>query len=395
MTRTLPEGLNGHCDERFAAVADVIAGHLATKEHQGVGFAAFFRGEPVIDVWGGSRRTVDGMAPWADDTMVMCFSTTKGIAATALHMAMERSQTSYDTPVADVWPEFGNKGKESITIRHLLTHRGGIPQIRDQIDGCEAMGDWEHMVGVMESLEPLWEPGTASVYHAINFGWLIGETLRRIDGRHISTFLAEELAGPLSLDGLFIGTPTSEHGRIAPLIDSSEVTVGADEVYDQIMPKDSIPWKALSPKGSIVDYFNTPAGMSACIPSISGAFTARSLAKVYAAMERRGEVGGTRILSPETVDAATTVQSEDNDGLIPRARWRLGYMSGGELAALGPNREAFGHIGAGGTVAGADPKAEVSFGLVYDQYGSFEFLGGPRTVQTIEATIRAAEAAGA
>lgn len=396
MTRTLPEGLNGHCDARFRGVAEVVAAQLAAGEHHGVSFAAFFRGEPVVDIWGGSRNALEGgEAPWADDTLVMSFSTTKGIAATALHMAMERSATSYDAPVADVWPEFGNKGKDTITIRHLLTHRAGVPQIRDQIDGCEQMGDWEHMVGVMEGLEPLWEPGTASAYHAINFGWLIGETLRRIDGRPISTFLAEEIAGPLSLDGLFIGAPEAEHRRIAPLIEGSGAAIGQDDLYDTIMQKDSIPWKALSPRGSILEYFNTPAGMSACIPSISGAFTARSLAKVYAALERGGEIDGVRILSGDSVGKATTVQSEDNDMIIALARWRLGYMSGRGLLALGPNREAYGHIGAGGTVAGADPKAEVSFGLIYDSYGELEFLGGPRTISTIAATVRSAETAGA
>jgi CubicO group peptidase (beta-lactamase class C family) len=392
----LPDGISGRCDERFGAVADVLASQIERDEHHGVAFAAYFRGEPVVDIWGGVRSTPEGDAPWQEDTMALCFSTTKGVAATALHMVMERSGTTYDTPIAQVWPEFGTEGKDVVTIRHALCHEAGVPQIRDQVDSVWDMSDWDAMVRMVSGLEPLWEPGTANGYHAINFAWLIGELIRRIDGRDVPTFLAEELAGPLGLDGLFIGTPPHEHHRVAPLVTPEEVqSSGADEQLETVLGKDSIVLRALSPRGNIVEFFNTPQGLGSCIPSASGVFTARSLAKLYAALERGGEVGGTKILTPETIATATTQQNDRNDLVIFLApRWRLGYMTGGSaVPVLGPNDEAYGHVGAGGTYAGADPKAEVTFGLVYDRFAGMDLLGAARGALLASTVVRAAEAA--
>ncbi len=395
----LPSNLNGSCDERFASVAHLISKQLEAGDQHGVAFAAYLRGEPVIDVWGGQRLAAAAgteTVPWSEDTMAICFSTTKGPAATALHIAMERTGQSYDSPVGDVWPEFANKGKEQITIRQLLCHEAGIPQIRDEVPDVSALGDWERMVGHIEALEPLWEPGTANGYHAINYAWLVGETLRRIDGRDVGTFVADEIAGPLSLDGLFIGTPPDHHARIAPLIAPGGGGIGADDAYDTQIPKDTVIWKALAPRGNLIDYLNTPEGMSACIPSISGAFTARSLAKLYSALERGGEIGGVRLLTSAAVDAISTVQNTRNDLVIFLApHWRLGYMGGGGSAipVLGPNAEAYGHVGAGGTYAAADPKAQVSFALVYDRWAADQLLGGIRGMELSNAVVAAAEAA--
>ena len=392
----LKSGVEGYCDDRFAAVADLLGEQLERGEHHGVAFAAYFRGEPVVDIWGGVRSTPEGDAPWQQDTMAVCFSTTKGVAATALHMVMERSGTPYDTPIGDVWPEFATKGKEAITIRHALCHEGGIPQLRDQVDSVWDLSDWDSMVHMIEGLEPLWEPGTANGYHAINYAWLVGEVIRRIDGRDVPTFLAEELAGPLDLDGLFIGAPEDVHGRVAPLVPADDIQANsADDQLEAVLGKDSIVIRALSPKGNMIDFLNSPQGISACVPSVSGSFTARSLAKLYGALERGGEIDGTRILSPETIAIATTQQNDRNDLVIFIApRWRLGYMTGGSaVPVLGPNDEAYGHVGAGGTFGGADPKAEVSFGIVYDRFAALDMLGAARGALLADATVRAAEAA--
>jgi CubicO group peptidase (beta-lactamase class C family) len=391
----LPENLDGFCDERFTGVADLLSNQLATGEHHGLAFAAYYRGEPVVDVWGGKRNTPDGEAPWQQDTMAICFSTTKGVAATALHMAMERSSTSYDATVASVWPEFGVSGKEAITIRQALCHEAGIPQIREQVKDCSLLVDWDAMVAHIECLEPIWEPGTANGYHAINFAWLVGELIPRIDGRDVPTFLADELAVPLKLDGFYIGTPASEHHRIAPLIGPERGTsVTDDEAYDTQIPKDTVIWKALAPRGSLIDLFATPEGMSSCIPSISGAFTARSLARMYAALERGGELDGVRILEEKSVETASTVQNDRQDLVIILApKWRLGYMSGGSaIPVLGPNDDAYGHVGAGGTFAAADPKSGLAFGLVYDRWAATELLGGMRSMAVSNAVVHAATA---
>lgn len=387
---TLPEGLHGSCDERFAGVAELVAGQLASGEHHGVAFAAYHEGEPVVDIWGGRRTTGDGTeAPWERDTMAVCFSTTKGVMATALHMAMERSGVGYDAPVASVWPSFGRNGKEAITIRQVLCHEAGVPQIRDQVDSVEDIADWDRMVAMIEGLEPIWEPGTANGYHAINFAWLTGELLRRIDGRDVSTFLAEELAGPLELDGLFIGT--DEHERVARLI-TPDPSADPDSAY-RMIPEDTIIHRALAPKGDMLGFLNSSVGLSATIPSVNGAFTARSLAKLYSAIERGGEIDGTRILEPGGVEAATTVQNERNDLVIFLApRWRLGYMSGGPSAipVLGPSDASFGHVGAGGTLAGADPETGLAYGLVYDLFDQ-QLLGAARSMSVVQACVTAAQ----
>jgi CubicO group peptidase (beta-lactamase class C family) len=378
---TLPEGIQGTCDDRFSTVADAFARQLASGEHHGAAIAIRHRGEPVVDMWGGPG--------WSEDTLAISFSTTKGPAAVCLHMAMERAGIGYDTPVAELWPEFGVKGKDVITIRHCLCHEAGVPQIRDEIPGVETMADWDAMVAMMERLEPLWEPGTANGYHAINYGWLVGELVRRIDGRPISRFLAEEVAGPLGLDGCYIGTPASEHGRIAPLI-ATPLPEGSPSIED-FLGADSIAARTLSPGGNITDFLNTPAGMSTCGPAFSGAFTARSLATIYAMLERGGSLGGAQLLTPETIATATTVQNTRPDLVIMLPMgWRLGFMSGGNaLSPAGPNPEAFGHAGFGGSVGIADPKAEISLAITLDRL-EIDLLGGDRISQVVNLAVEAA-----
>lgn len=394
----LPDGISGYCDTRFADVPALLASQIESGEHHGLSFAAYFQGELVVDVWGGMRKSPEGRAPWQQDTMAICWSTTKGVAATALHMALERNNIDPEAPVASVWPEFGANGKDVIKIKHLLSHEAGVPQIRDQIDDARELGDWEHIVSKMEGLTPLWEPGTNHGYHAINFGFLVGETLRRIDGRDLPTFLAEELAGPLGLDGLYISTPESEHHRIAPLLRPVSDTLAGGEdpekTYETMIPKDTIPWKALGPKGNLFEFLDSPEGWTSCIPAISGVFTARSLAKMYAAWERGGEVDGVRIMKPETITRATEVQNTGPDLVIAVApHWRLGFMSAGAIPVLGPNHEGYGHVGLGGTYAAADPKARASFALVYDKFGQTELLGAARGAAVSYATAALAEAA--
>jgi CubicO group peptidase (beta-lactamase class C family) len=383
----LPDGVRGECDPRYAAVADLLARQLESGEHHGVAVSVFERGRPVVDAWGGRRRLASGgEADWDERTMAVSFSTTKGVAATALHMVLERAGVGYETPVAEIWPGFG---KRSVTIRHVLCHEAGVPQIRDQVPGVEAMADWEAMVAMMERLEPLWEPGTRSGYHAVNFGWMVGELLRRLDGRDISAYLAEEVAGPLGLDGAFIGTPLHEQERVA-VLERAKVKVGTRTFADSVTPG-SLTERALGPRGDLMRFMNTPGGLSMRAPAIGGVFTARSLARLYAALERGGELGGTRLLSTETLERATAVQSSRRDlVLLVPVRWRLGFMSGGAVtSSIGPHREAFGHSGWGGSVALADPRSGVAMALVLDRLEP-DLLGGARTLELVRTVLGAA-----
>ena len=385
---SLPEGISGECDERFAAIPRILAEQLATGAHHGVAVAVRHRGEPVVDVWGGRCGFPGEESPWTDDTMAVSFSTTKGPAAMALHMVMERSGTDYETPVAEVWPEFARNGKEAVTIRHVLCHEAGIPQIRDEVADVKDLADWDAMIAMVEGLTPLWTPGEQNGYHAINYGWLVGELVRRIDGRRLPQFLAEEISGPLALDGCYIGTPESEHGRCAPVQSAMDFDENA---ISQFLPPDSIAWRALSPAGNMNEFVNSPAGLATCGPAFTGTFTARSLAKLYAVLERGGELDGVRLLSPETIASATTVQNDRADLVIffP-IRWRLGFMSGGgDFSPAGPNPNAYGHAGFGGSVALVDPDAELSIAVTLDRL-QLDLLGGDRTGQVVKAAIAAA-----
>ncbi|HEX2698658.1 MAG TPA: serine hydrolase domain-containing protein [Acidimicrobiales bacterium] len=384
----LPDGVDGWCHPRFAAVAAVLGRQLESGVHHGVAAAVRHRGQPVVDLWGGA---------FAEDTLAVSFSTTKGPVAACLHMVLERAGVPYDTPVADVWPEFAQAGKAGVTIRQVLCHEAGIPQIRGEIADVWAMADWDAMVATVEALPPLWEPGTANGYHALTWGWLAGELLRRIDGRPPATFLAEEVAGPLGLDGCFLGTPATEVGRLAP--------VAWNPIYldmpplEQLLPADSLTLRAVAPAGDIVEFVNSEVGRSSCVPAISGAFTARSLASVYALLERGGALGGDRLLSPETVAAATTVQNDRPDlVLFVPVHWRLGFMGvglGGGLGGAGGDRAtsaAFGHAGLGGSVAMADPRTELAVAVTLDRL-ELDLVGDDRAGAVIQAAMGAADAA--
>lgn len=385
----LPAEVEGDCSPRFARVADLLGQHLAEGRHHGAAVAIRHRGEPAVDIWGGLRFRGLEEEPWAADTMAVSFSTTKGVAATALHMVMERHGLNYDTPVAALWPGFGRHGKDAVTIRHCLCHEAGIPQIRGEVADVWDMADWDAMVAMVERLEPLWEPGTANGYHAVNFGWLVGELIRRIDGRSLPQFLAEEIAGPLALDGLFIGTPPAEHDRVAPVF-GQDLSLAAAEA---ILPPDHLLLRVLAPDGDMIGFLNSKEGLETVGPSFAGCFTARSLAKFYGALERGGGLDGVRLVNPVTLGAATAIQNTRPDlVLMIPVQWRMGFMGGGSfLSPVGPNREAFGHSGFGGSVAFADPRAEISMAVVLDRL-EIDLLVGERVGALVAAAVEAAQA---
>lgn len=339
------------------------------------------RGVPVVDLWGGA---------FGEDTLVVSFSTTKGVVATALHMALERAGISYDTPVASVWPDFAAAGKADVTIRQCLCHEAGIPQIRSQVDDVWAMADWAAMVAMVERLSPRWTPGTANGYHAITWGWLAGELVERVDGRPLPRFVAEEVSGPLGLDGCVIGVPPAEEHRLAPVF--LDPAYRGMPALDQILPADSISLDALSPRGDVVEFVNAEQGRRSCVPAITGAFTARSLATVYAALERGGSLDGVRLLGPDTLAAAGAVQNTRPDlVLFVPVGWRLGYMTMGPTAGLrvGQTAGAYGHAGLGGSMAMVDHRSQLAVAVTLDRL-ELDLLGDKRARAVVEAATEAA-----
>lgn len=399
-TQTRSGTIDGFVHPDFENVARVFRRHLRVTTG-GAAVALYHRGEAVVDLWGG-RRSDEG-DPWQRDTVAMCFSTTKGVASAALHVLADQGRIDYQAPVATYWPEFAQGGKEQVLVRHVLTHSAGLHRLRTIIDRADRMLDWEHMVDALARAEPAYEPGTRAGYHALTYGWLVGELVRRVSGRPIGRFVAEELAGPLDLDGLYVGLPADQREREAPLgrfglpripngtLHGVEKRIGeafakaASLVRSPVNPRRMI--NALAPRG-IEDTLWGSGVFDAEIPAANGFFTARSLAKLYSAYAGDGDVGGVRMWTPATVDAVARVQHRMRDlVLIIPMDWRLGYHK--VLTTCGTVTGAFGHFGFGGSGAWASPDDELSLGFVCNR-GAGSPVGDFRILELGAAAVGAA-----
>ncbi|MDP6376235.1 MAG: serine hydrolase [Pseudomonadales bacterium] len=207
--------LDGHVHPDYAEVAASLVRQIPKNQHAGAAVCVYHGGKPVVDIWGGNKDG-DGNE-WGADTTVASFSTTKGVMSTLLHILVDQGKADYDDPVAKHWPEFGENGKDGITIRHVLCHEAGLYRVSEMISTPAEMLDWAHMLNVMEEAEPAHEPDEVHGYHALTYGWIIGGLIEAIAGRPLRTVLQEELVDPLQLDGMFIGMPHNEMYRRARL----------------------------------------------------------------------------------------------------------------------------------------------------------------------------------
>jgi CubicO group peptidase (beta-lactamase class C family) len=309
---------------------------LVESGEVGLQVAVYKDGKLVIDTWAGmadrdSGRAVDG------DTLFPSFSSAKGPTSTAVHIAAERGLIDYDDRIAKHWPEFAAGGKESATIRHALAHQVGVPDDPTTYDTNPE--DWDAICAEIAAAPAQWEPGTRSSYHGTTFGWMLGEIVRRADGRPFGKVIQEDICAPLGIDSLFMGTPDAEHGRVA--------TLYANEGDGRLR-------------------YNTAPYRRACIPAGGLVTNARSLARMYAALANGGELGGARILTPERIDIATVLQTDEVDGRFKIAtRKALGYWLAGPglTAAEGAGPNAFGHAGSGGSAGFADRERNFAFAI--------------------------------
>ncbi len=346
----------------------------------GAAVAVYWRGELVVDLWGGSRTGTGD--PWERDTLAMCMSTTKGVTATALHILADRDLVHYDTPVAHYWPEFAQNGKGAITVRHVLSHSAGLHRLSTVVDDPRDLLDWEHVVNALACAEPAYPAGTAVGYHALTFGWLVGEIVRRVSGQPLDRFVQDELARPLDLDGLHIGCPPEVRHRVAPLEPlrlppalPSPLQAMARQAgvrLGQVLTVAGVPFSprriaSLAPRG-MEDVLYGREVMDALIPAANGFFDARSLAKMYAMLAGRGALGDVRLVSPETVDRLSTVQNDRPDRVVMLPmQWRLGYHR--VITSRGLPRTGFGHFGFGGSGAWADPSLDLAVAMVCNRGG--------------------------
>jgi CubicO group peptidase (beta-lactamase class C family) len=375
--------LRGDVHHDFQPVAGELERQLR-KSGGGAALCVYYQGKPVVDLWGGVRD--EEGRPWERDTMCVSYSTTKGVISTALHVLADRGLVDYDAPVARYWPEFAQAGKSAITLRDVLSHRAGLFNIRDLIDDARQMLDFDHMAAVLAAAEPRPVPPGATAYHALTYGYLVGEVIRRVSGLPICEFIAKELAAPLGLDGLYIGAPVSELPRAARLLGSvARQPPEVREAYKlsrsyrgQLLFLSTLQrllrivghpvdfergGSALMPKGISGLDFSSDEVLAACIPAANGLFTARSLARLYAVLAHGGELDGVRLLSRRTVERATEIQSRGFDQVtVFPMHWRLGYHRVG--STRGGTRHGFGHFGWGGSGAWGDPTRNLSVGFL-------------------------------
>jgi len=400
--------LQGRLHPDFAGVAVSLARIMPRKGPGGAAVCVYHRGEKVVDVWGGTRDA-EG-SPWQADTVAVCFSTTKGVASTLLHVLADRGLVDYDTPVAHYWPEFAQNGKESITVRHVMCHEAGLYAIADMVDHAREMLDWDTMVEKLAAATPRHAPGEDHGYHALTYGWLVGEIARRVTGgKPFPELLATELAAPLGLEGLYCGVPEHEQHRCAELmaagmgappeqqrermrkfrerakrIDRLLSALGV--AYD---PQESL--DALVPPGMEDLEFNDAPARGASIPAANGMFTARSLARLYACLAGGGELDGVRLVSRETIARASEEQNRGIGRVVPISmRWRLGYHRVFAFGARVPG--GFGHFGFGGSGAWADPSRELSVAMVCNR-GTGTPVGDVRLMRLSKVAIESADRA--
>jgi CubicO group peptidase (beta-lactamase class C family) len=349
-------------DDVATRVQALLDEMIETGPEVGLQVAAYHRGELVVDAWAGVADVATGR-PIDGDTVFVTFSVSKGVTATIAHVLAERGQIDYDAPIADVWPGFAKNGKGGITARHALAHQAGLAHLPIDLRPEDVI-DWDRMCEILEESTPAWEPGTKTGYHALTFGWLVGELIHRADGRPIERILAEDVCAPLGIDSLWFGMPESAAGRLAKLEfepglpgpPADAPPPSAEDYYAAL----AVP-PGIAPLGELA---NHPAFPRAVVPAAGGVANARSLARLYASLIGDG-VHGRRLLSRERVATATTLQTDAEDVLV-RAAWPkgMGYFLGSEPAAqTAACSSAFGHTGAGGFTAYADPEHDLAFAL--------------------------------
>lgn len=326
----------------------------------GASFCAFYRGEKVVDLWGGFTDPALSQA-WQADTLVNVYSTTKGMGALALALLVDEGKIAYQDPVSKYWPEFGAAGKQAVTVAQCMSHQAGLCGVDTRLEVAD-LYDWQKMVNLLAAQRPLWPLGEGTGYHAITWGYLPGELIRRITGKSLGQYFHEKVATPLQAD-FYIGLPATELHRCAAMI-------GPNRARKQpaIGPTSPVPALfAIAQQNPVISPFRDvsgPAWRQAEIPAANGQANARGIATIYSALA----MGGGDIISNAALQAATTLEIESPvDRVLNKPmRWARGFMRNSR-EEFGPHEQAFGHDGAGGSSGFADPIEQVAIGYAMNQ----------------------------
>ncbi len=387
--------VEGLCDERFGELAREFARNFEERGEVGASLCLALHGETLVDLWGGVADPASGRA-WERDTVSIVFSCTKGATALCAHLLASRGLLDVEAPVAEYWPEFAQRGKESASVRMMLDHSVGVPVFRTPVKPGGTC-DWDYIVSLLEAQEPFWKPGTRNGYHMLSFGWTVGELVRRVSGRSLGTFFREELAQPLGID-FWIGLPEASEPSVAPMI--NYVPPPGEALGDFLLKVVSEPQsiQALSLLNLGGFDANDRAVHAAEIGGGGGISNARGLAGLYAPLACGGRLGGKTYLDATSLSRMSEVSmatQEDATLLIP-TRFALGFMKSmdnrrrarGDRDSAILSSAAFGHVGAGGSIGFADPREGLSFGYSMNRMGKGILLN-ERGQALVDAAYRA------
>ena len=374
--------IHGYCEERFEPVKEVFANNFRTDLDIGASLALTLKGKYVIDIWAGYRDEAHTRA-WEQNTIVNVYSTTKVMTALCVLMLVDRGKIDIDAPVAKYWPEFAQAGKENLPVRYLLSHTAGLPGFDKPIE-AETLYDWDKICEILASQKPWWEPGTKSGYHAITFGYLLGELVRRVTGKTLGTFFKEEVAEPLNID-FHIGLPEELDSRVGELIPPPPADPQDTEESDQnSMPNRVFQNPILTARETLTREWRV-----AEIPASNGHGNARSVARVGAALACGGELNGVRLLSLKTIEKAIEEQSYNMDLILSLPlRFGLGFGLVSKDNPISPNPRAFYWGGWGGSHVTMDLDAKLSWAYVMNRM-MMSLTGGVRTQNIREAIYKA------
>lgn len=353
--------IRGTVARGFEPVAAEFERNFTERKDVGAAFAAVHKGRKVVDLWGGMAAPG---TPWQQDTLQVIYSGTKGLIASCMLILIERGLIDLDAPVATYWPEFAANGKEKIRVRHVVSHRAGLPGIVYPLTSAD-IADFEKMETLLAAQAPSTDPEAYHSYHALTIGWLCGALIRRVDGRTLGRFFAEEVAAPLKLEA-WIGLPESEEHRVG------RMELDPDSPWTDAPPEDTTHrtiWgnPPLFPTHGDLAW-NSRAYHAAEIGGAGGIATARAMARYYGCMADGGELDGIRILKPETIAAGLRLRSKFYDPFVvePMAYGTV-FAIQTEQGRFGPPADAFGHSGAGGSIHGGWPSSGTGFSYTMNQ----------------------------
>jgi len=364
----------GTCDPAFKAVRDVFAETFAAAEpyrNIGASLCVYRRGSCVIDLHGGSAGP---QRPWTGDTLVNIWSATKGVTAIAVAMLVDEGLLSYQDPVARHWPEFAQAGKQDITVAQILSHQSGVNGF-DVPTAVDDLYDWNLTTSRLAAQQPFWSPGEATSYHAVTFGYLAGEVVRRVSRKSIGAFVADRIRKVLQAD-VFIGVPDGERTRIAAVVPPK----AARPLAEGMNP---LAARAVANPRLQADLPNNSGWIAAEMPAVNGHASATGLAKLYGAVANGGQSGALPLLSRAGVERMREPLSTRADLMLGARTWGAGVVLNSE-GNYGPNKLAFGHTGWGGSFGCADLEHGLGIGYVHNQMGP-DVVGDPRGISLCRA----------